>query len=310
MSSAVTAEDIRNLLGDNALPKDVDETSEREQPGGSADDPADGDRPARARDGDARGDADGSDGDPERTAWARERNRIKRANQRISRENRFLAEELQAARSRLDGLERYLVDQASGSIASSVEAAEIELKKAIDDGDSDGVLAALRKRDQAKENLRAAQSARQDAPSPRVPTAGGPPDDAPKALRDWMDRNDWFDWNLGDDDSRMVNQISRRVMAEKGLTLADPELYNEVTKRMRVINPALFDDGGEPDLPRTAGTGQRAPAGAAAGGARASKPSEAELALARRVGIDTSDPKQMERYLRNRAERLAKSGGR
>lgn len=277
-------------------------------PASGAEDDAEGERPTKARDADAHGDADGSSDDRERTGADRKRLRqLQRTNSRLSRETENLRAELSEVRQYVESLARLEGQRASGSVAAAVEAAEQELQRAIDDGDSKAVVEALRKRDQAKERLSRFQTSNAE-PSPR-PQQSADPHELPH-VKAWMDRNDWFDPELGDPDSKKVNEISSALVL-RGLTLDDPRHLAEVERQMRAYKPQLFDDAGgdEPDVPRTAGSGRTVVTGASNGdGRKLPLPSAAERRVAEMAGLDLSDPVQFKRWQKNRAETLQKRG--
>lgn len=306
--------DIDDLVGKGLDERAAERAATEDRPTKGAEDLADGERPAKARDGDDPADTDGDGEDRERTAWNRERNRLKRANGRMSREMAMLREELDEVRGYVKGLARVEVDRASGSLAAAVEAAEHELRKAHDDGDSEGFIKALRKRDEARDRLngfRTQSGTDEPEPSPRARQSAAEPGipDEP-ALKRWMAKNEWFDWSGGDEDSQMVSEISRKLMAEKGYKLSDDRLYAEIDRRMRAYNPDLYadDDQGDVDLPRTAGGSNRTLRGGEGSGRKLPAASRDEIRLAEAAGIDLSNAKTKARWEANRRERFEKTG--
>ena len=283
-------------------------------PGGSlpdsgAEDVAGGEKPTKDREADARADTDGEGDDRERTGAERKAlNRLKRTNSRLSRDVDMLREELAETRELVQSIARLEGQRASGSVAAAVEAAELKLQQAIDDGDSKAVVKAMDERDQAKERLRRFTQNQDADPSPRPQQRQGDVRDNP-VVADWLDRNSWFDWNQGDEDSKTAAAISTALTA-KGIALTDPRHLAEVERRMRAVKPELFDDdgdAGEPDVPRTAGSSRTVTSGMP-GSKRLPPPTAAELRVAEMGGLDLSDPATLKRWNANRAERLTKSG--
>jgi len=279
-------------------------------PASGAEDGAGDDKPAKGQGADAPLDADGSSDDRERTGADRKRLRsLQRTNSRLSRETEMLRQELSEVRQYVEGLARLEGQRASGSVAAAVEAAERELQQAIDDGDSKAVVEALRKRDEARDRLNRIQpQAGSDAePSPRTRTRTAADPRQDPAVAAWLERNDWFDWNLGDEDSQAAAAISNDLRG-RGIPITDPRHLAEVERQMRAQRPELFDgDGGEPDLPRTAGS-TRAAAPGAGNGRKLPPITPAERRAAEMAGLDLTDANVMKRWQAARAERFAKTG--
>lgn len=275
-------------------------------PASGAEDGAGDDKPAKDQGADAHADADGSSDDRERTGADRKRLRqLQRTNSRLSRELEMLREEQAEHRRFLESIARQEAERASGSVAAAVEAAEQELQKAIEDGDSKGVVEAQRKWYEARQRADRLQApARDDSPaSPRTSQPAGA-----DHVQAWMSRNDWFDQSGGDEDSRLAIQISQSLR-DKGIPLADPRHLTEVERQMRARRPELFDDGdaGEPDVARTAGS-SRAAAPGAGNGKRLPPITAAERKAAEMAGLDLNDAGVMKRWQAARAERFAKTG--
>lgn len=322
---------------------DASDQQQRQRPAIGDRDPVDGDGPAVRRGGDDDpSEADGEDGDEGAgTGGARGRNHQKRVIKRMSLENRRFQEELRSSNERVDRLERLLLkqdaDRTTGSLRDELNAAESEFVKAHDDGATGAEMLALqKKRDKVRDRLnRAEHGARRleldgeaGDPSPartetREPQQrAGPPSDLPRAGRDWMRRQRWFDWECKDPDSHTASLISKKLIEEEGYALDEPELYQEIDKRMAQIRPNLYErtsrgesrrddpdgDYQDGDLPRTAGNGQRA--NIDSGGGRRSRvppPSEAEKRLAEKVGeLDLSDKKTYDLWIKNREETMTR----
>lgn len=106
------------------------------------------------------------------------------------------------------------------------------LAKAVETGDGEGTVTAMRMRDEARDETRALEDT-----SARIKQAKDNPP-APKAdprvtqLADqWRTANPWYDTRGGDEDSAIVNAIDNRLTAE-GFNPSSMDYWQELTKRV------------------------------------------------------------------------------
>lgn len=303
--------DLEDLVGPVVGPEDL---PGGRKPAEGAEDVVDGERPAKDRGRDADADTDGEGDDRERAPRSRE-NRLKRTNQRLSREAAMLREEMAELRGAVGHLVREQHQRQSGSVDAAVEAAEQELQRAVDDGDSKAVVKATRALNEALDRQRRVKASADDGdtdPAPRGRQQRQAEQEFPEATADWLKRHSWYDVNLGDEDSEIANTVFTRLLKE-GFAADDADTYDELDRRLAKRLPNRYrggkgaaDDDDDTDVPRTGGGSQRARAGSGGDASRIPPPSRTEMKAAEMAGIDLNDKDQRARWERHRAERLSK----
>lgn len=210
---------------------------------------------------------DKPDADPEREKLRQER----RLRRKIMKDMR---REGQAQKDReLDELRRVAAEQAerlrqleqatTGNMEQTLkerlqravqayEAADQDVGLAIEAGDGKRAREALKLRDEAKEAAQNfdLQLRRLKAP-PQQPKGGPDPQEA-RLYQEWIAKNDWYDPNQGNEESRLAMAINQTLLQE-GYRPNTPAFWNELSNRSeKFIKPkrAQQRDDGEDPPPR------------------------------------------------------------
>lgn len=244
---------------------------------------SEGDRHAASEDGSGEGDDgddderlshaegdEGDDDDPNREAIrARRRGEKQRRKEKRQREQR----ELNFLRSRNEQLERRFsqvetrtantemlaVDQRINDINNNIRQAEEIYAQAISGGKGEDAAEAQRIRDELRDRLRETQTIKQQIMDNEKQRHAAPPPVDPSIqaqARAWMDRNDWFDPNLSDDDSAIARTVEVRLANENRFAPNSQDYWDELDRRLHRVLPHRYADDDEGTRPN----GSRQPA--------------------------------------------------
>jgi len=199
------------------------------------------------------------------------------------------AQELEA---RMANLNQGYVEQYSGRITTEMGNAEQELARAIEMGDTNGVIQAQRKLTAlAIENDRATQAkiqqeryaqqyqAQQQAQVQQPMPAQQPPRPDAKAEQ-WATRNTWF----GSDEAMTYAAfgIHKKLIEDEGFDPKSDEYYNELDNRMRGEFPHKFRNSGEARRPaQTVASASRSTSGRS----KKTRLSPSQVAIAKKLGV-------------------------
>jgi len=201
--------------------------------------------------------------------------------------------EAQEIQSRMDNLSNNYVAEYSGRIETQTQAAEQELARAIEMGDTNGVIEAQRKiTSLAIENDRARQAKiQQERYSQQVAAqrqmqvqqpmpAQQPPRPDAKA-EDWAERNAWF----GSDEAMTYAAfgIHKKLVEKEGFDPTSDDYYNELDRRMADEFPHKFRNSGGARRPaQTVASVSRGKANGRTGKVRLSK---TQVTMAKKLGV-------------------------
>ena len=200
--------------------------------------------------------------------------------------------EAQQLKQRMDTLDNNYVQEYASRVETQTATAENELARAIEIGDTNGVIEAQRKitrlaiendrAEQAKaqqaryaQQARAQQEAQVQAPMPQQQPRR--PD--PKAEQ-WAGRNDWF----GSDEAMTYAAfgIHKKLVENEGFDPQSDEYYNELDKRMQTEFPHKLN-GGSKRPAQTVASVSRNTSGRSSGKKVRLTPSQ--VAIAKKLGV-------------------------
>jgi hypothetical protein len=202
--------------------------------------------------------------------------------------------EAQQLKSQMDSLNQGYMNEYSGRIETQMHTAEQELARAIEMGDTTGVIEAQRKiTGLAIENDRARQTkmqqerytqqvAAQRQTQVQQPMPAQQPRRPDPKAEDWADRNDWF----GSDEAMTYAAfgIHKKLVEKEGFDPQSDDYYNELDKRMANEFPhKLKNSGGSRRPAQTVASVSRGNInGRRTGSVRLSK---TQVAMAKKLGV-------------------------
>ena len=203
--------------------------------------------------------------------------------------------EAEQLRQRMDALDNNYVNEYSSRVETQVATAEQELARAIDFGDTNGVIESQRKLTSlALENDRAQQAkmqqdrVRQQAEQQAQMAAGQPqqPQQPPKRpdpqAEQWASRNSWF----GQDEAMTYAAfgIHKKLVEQDGFDPTSDDYYTELDKRMGNEFPhKLKSNGGSKRPAQTVASVSRGSSGRSSGKKVRLTPSQ--VAIAKKLGV-------------------------
>jgi len=201
--------------------------------------------------------------------------------------------EAQQLKARMDALDSSYVNEYSNRVETQMTTAEQELARAIEMGDTNGVIEAQRKitglaieNDRAKQakiqQERYAQQAQaqkqQQVQQPMPQQQPRRPD--PKAEQ-WAQRNAWF----GDDEAMTYAAfgIHKKLIENEGFDPTSDEYYTELDRRMGEEFPHKLNNGGSRRPAQTVASVSRNTSGRSSGKKVRLTPSQ--VAIAKKLGV-------------------------
>ena len=207
--------------------------------------------------------------------------------------------EAEQLRQRMDALDNNYVNEYSSRVETQVATAEQELARAIDLGDTNGVIESQRKLTSlALENDRAQQAkmqqdrVRQQAEQQAQMAAGQPqqPQQPPKRpdpqAEQWASRNSWF----GQDEAMTYAAfgIHKKLVEQDGFDPTSDDYYTELDKRMGNEFPhKLKSNGGSKRPAQTVASVSRGSSGRSSGKKVRLTPSQ--VAIAKKLGVPVEE---------------------
>ena len=208
---------------------------------------------------------------------------------------RQVQSEAEQLRQRMDALDNNYVQEYSSRVETQVATAEQELARAIDLGDTNGVIEAQRKltslaleNDRAKQAKMQQDRMRQQAEQQAQMAAAQPQQQRPQSKRpdpqaeQWASRNAWF----GQDEAMTYAAfgIHKKLVEEEGFDPRSNDYYNELDRRMADEFPhKLKSNGGSKRPAQTVASVSRGSSGRSSGKKVRLTPSQ--VAIAKKLGV-------------------------
>jgi hypothetical protein len=209
--------------------------------------------------------------------------------------------EAEQLRQKAGNLDRGYIAEYEQRVKAETEDTKAKLKSAMDNGDSDGVIAAQQdlarlavESERAKATIaqrqrmaKAAQSPAADQyqqpQQPQQPQYQQPPPvDPDPAAEDWAEKNEWF----GKDEPMTLTAFSiHRNLIEEGVDPSTKIYYNELDKRLKNNFPHKFNQSSTPTQ-TVASVNRGGPMQARKGTVRLSP---SQVAIAKKLGVPLSE---------------------
>jgi len=245
----------------------------------------------------------------------------KRINQ-FTRKVRELEQANQAWQERFFSLEKKIearesdafskeIAQTEQQLKAQVESARAAKRRAIEEGDIDAQIKAdedlLDLREKMAEQRRTAESLRQPTREPETaaPAPSPAPASLPEGTQQWLKANDWF-MKGEDPDAAETARLLDVVLQKEGYDPGDPEMYEELDRRLVAAVPRLAKKKAPPTQIKPAARPPRsAVAGSSADGqsqapakAAARRLTQEDLVSMRRFGYDPRNENDRRSWLK------------
>ena len=197
-----------------------------------------------------------------------------------------------AAEKRLSKLDKSYVSEFENRVTTSLAAAKLALKNAIESQDVEAQIAAQQQlATLSVENARIASMKAEEIEAPREkqvrvnPQQQQPTQQSDPKAEEWSTRNPWF----GNDTAMTYTafDIHKKLVEEEGYDPKTDEYYVEVDKRIRVEFPHKFDkiESNTAERARPAQAVASAKRSASTGRKKTVKLSPSQVAIAKRIGV-------------------------
>lgn len=192
------------------------------------------------------------------------RDRRKRAEELSKQELAFLRQQNDQLMQRLSAVENHALTTNEQTLGQQIEQqrqrmaqAEMVMARAMEAGNGEDHMLALRARDEAVQQITQLTYAQQQVQQVRQ-QASAPQGVNPQVVslaQQWMQANPWYNPQGADEDSTLTTMIDKQMVAE-GLNPALPGYWSELTRR---VSERLNTGAGDEDVPtkREAQTGTR-----------------------------------------------------
>jgi len=206
--------------------------------------------------------------------------------------------EAEQLRQKAGNLDRGYIAEYEQRVKAETEDTKAKLKSAMDNGDSDGVIAAQQdlarlavESERAKATIAQRQRMAKAAQSPAAEQyqqpqqqqyQQPPPVDPDPAAEDWAEKNEWF----GKDEPMTLTAFSiHRNLIEEGVDPSTKIYYNELDKRLKNNFPHKFNQSSTP-IQTVASVNRGGPIQARKGTVRLSP---SQVAIAKKLGVPLSE---------------------
>lgn len=173
---------------------------------------------------------------------ARESNHLIAA---LRKQNQELAQRVASLETKTSGAELARLDKAIDDANTRLEYAKMKLQDAVNARNGEEVTKAQQMWYDSQRQLESLQSIRENAtkqisqPKQNIKT---PDPSIQKMAARWMEKNDWYDPQLKDSDSKIAQSIDQ-TLTEEGFDPSLPEYWDELDERLQKYLPHRYNSG-------------------------------------------------------------------
>jgi hypothetical protein len=161
--------------------------------------------------------------------------------QHLERKNQELMERLSVVERKTHSADLARIDKAIEDQELRLQYAKMKIAEAATAADGNAMTDAQEMMYEARRQIESLSSLKKTAVQPNQ-TQGNVPDPRLQRLAaNWMERNDWYDPNGRDTDSKIAKQIDEALSAE-GWNPTDADYWNELDNRLHKYLPHKYND--------------------------------------------------------------------
>jgi hypothetical protein len=161
--------------------------------------------------------------------------------QHLERKNQELMERLSVVERKTHSADLARIDKAIEDQELRLQYAKMKIAEAATAADGNAMTDAQEMMYEARRQIESLSSLKKTAVQPSQ-TQGNVPDPRLQRLAaNWMERNDWYDPNGRDTDSKIAKQIDEALSAE-GWNPTDADYWNELDNRLHKYLPHKYND--------------------------------------------------------------------
>ena len=161
--------------------------------------------------------------------------------QLLERKNQELMERLSVVERKTHSADLARIDKAIEDQELRLQYAKMKISEAASASDGHAMAEAQEMMYEARRQMEALSNFKKAAVEPRQ-TQGNVPDPRLQRLAaNWMEKNDWYDPNARDTDSKIAKQIDETLVQE-GWDPTSPDYWNELDNRLHKYLPHKYND--------------------------------------------------------------------
>ena len=169
--------------------------------------------------------------------------------QQLQRENEEFKQRLNQLErnTKAEGLVR--IDKRLDDASVKVEYAKMQMIEATNNGDGQALVDAQTLWNNAQDEIRQLNQMRKQADRELKQPAqqnNAPDPQIQRAASEWIKRNNWYDPNLGDSDSKVAKKMDE-LMSTQGWNPSDPDYWDELDSRLQKELPHRYNDSNDDD---------------------------------------------------------------
>jgi hypothetical protein len=187
----------------------------------------------------------------------------------LMRQNQDLMQRLSSVEQRTHGSELARVDKAIEDHQVRLQYAKMKMAESASANDGEAMANAQEMWYDARQKVEALENLRRQASQPQKQQAIAPDISVQRHAANWMDRNDWYDPQTKDVDSKIAKVVDEGLVAD-GFDPRSQEYWEELDNRLQTRLPHRYtEDADEKPFvkrPRSAVTGSGRESAASSGG--------------------------------------------
>jgi hypothetical protein len=161
--------------------------------------------------------------------------------QHLERKNQELMERLSVVERKTHSADLARIDKAIEDQELRLQYAKMKIAEAATAADGNAMTDAQEMMYEARRQIESLSSLKKTAVQPSQNQGNVPDPRLQRLAANWMERNDWYDPNGRDTDSKIAKQIDEALSAE-GWNPTDADYWNELDNRLHKYLPHKYND--------------------------------------------------------------------
>ena len=161
--------------------------------------------------------------------------------QLLERKNQELMERLSVVERKTHSADLARIDKAIEDQELRLQYAKMKISEAASASDGHAMAEAQEMMYEARRQMEALSNFKKAAVEPRQSQGNVPDPRLQRLASNWMERNDWYDPNARDTDSKIAKQIDETLVSE-GWDPTSPDYWNELDNRLHKYLPHKYND--------------------------------------------------------------------
>jgi hypothetical protein len=161
--------------------------------------------------------------------------------QHLERKNQELMERLSVVERKTHSADLARIDKAIEDQELRLQYAKMKISEAASASDGHAMAEAQEMMYESRRQMEALTNFKKAAVEPRQNQGNVPDPRLQRLASNWMEKNDWYDPNARDTDSKIAKQIDETLVSE-GWDPTSPDYWNELDNRLHKYLPHKYND--------------------------------------------------------------------